>query len=94
MSDGRYFNLAAVDTRVKRVQKFGDGQSLKPVSELFAPISGDVVERNEELLEQPERVNAEPYGDGWLFKVRMADRTELNNLLSAQAYREHAGVDA
>ena len=94
LSDIVFVDLPAVGTRVTQFQKFGEIESVKSVSELYAPVSGDVVERNEELLEQPERVNAEPYGAGWLIKVRMADPNELDNLLSAQAYREHAGVDA
>ena len=94
LSDIVFVDLPAVGTRVTQFQKFGEIESVKSVSELYAPVSGDVVERNEELLEQPERVNAEPYGAGWLIKVRMADPNELDNLLSAQAYREHAGVGA
>ncbi len=94
LSDIVFVDLPAVGSRVTQFQKFGEIESVKSVSELFAPVSGDVVERNEEILEHPEQVNAEPYGAGWLIKVRMADPNELNNLLSAQAYREHAGVDA
>lgn len=61
-------------------------ESVKAASDIYAPISGEVVEINEELEDSPETVNNDPYGDGWLFKIKAEDESELNNLLNAEAY--------
>ena len=61
-------------------------ESVKAASDIYAPISGEVVEINEELEDSPETVNNDPYGDGWLFKIKAEDESELNNLLDAEAY--------
>ncbi|HEX2172323.1 MAG TPA: glycine cleavage system protein GcvH [Dehalococcoidia bacterium] len=92
LSDIVFVELPEVGARVTQFEKFGEIESVKSVSELYAPVSGDVIERNEELFDHPELVNAEPYGLGWLIRVRLADLDELANLLDAPAYRHHAGV--
>lgn len=61
-------------------------ESVKAASDIYAPISGKVVEINEDLEDSPEMVNSDPYGDGWLFKIKADDENELNNLLNAEAY--------
>lgn len=61
-------------------------ESVKAASDIYAPLSGEVVEINEELEDSPETVNNDPYGDGWLFKIKAEDESELNNLLNAEAY--------
>ena len=61
-------------------------ESVKAASDIYAPISGEVVEINEELEDSPETVNNDPYGDGWLFKIKADDVSELNNLLDADGY--------
>lgn len=61
-------------------------ESVKAASDIYAPISGKVVEINEDLEDSPEMVNNDPYGDGWLFKIKADDENELNNLLNAEAY--------
>jgi glycine cleavage system H protein len=58
---------------------------------VYAPISGEVLERNVKVIESPELVNTQPYGDGWMIKVRLADKGELGALLSAEEYRSHIG---
>jgi glycine cleavage system H protein len=70
---------------------FGTVEAVKTVSELFAPISGEIVEINAALEDDPELVNNDPYGDGWMVKVRVADASELDGLLSADDYKEIAG---
>jgi glycine cleavage system H protein len=76
------------------MQKFGEIESVKAVSELFAPVSGEVIEGNDGLADNPQWVNDDPYGDGWMLKVRLADPAELDQLLSAaeyEAFLEEAG---
>jgi len=67
---------------------FGSVESVKAVSELFMPVSGEVVEVNEELGSAPERINADPYGVGWMLRVRLRDRNETKGLMSAKEYDE------
>jgi len=75
------FNFSQDDT-------FGTVEAVKTVSELFAPIDGEVLELNEELEDNPELVNDDPYGDGWMVKIKISDPTQLDALLSAEAYEE------
>ncbi|HEV8336101.1 MAG TPA: glycine cleavage system protein GcvH [Candidatus Polarisedimenticolia bacterium] len=70
-------------------EELGTIESVKAVSEIYAPVSGEVVEVNEALRDHPEKVNGDPYGDGWLVKVRVGDRPEVDGLLSSEAYRSH-----
>jgi glycine cleavage system H protein len=67
-------------------------ESTKAASEVYAPVSGEIVAANTELAEHPERVNQSPYGKGWLFKLKVADRAELDGLLARDAYAKSAGV--
>ena len=69
-----------------RAESFGEIESVKAVSELIAPVSGTVVERNEAVVDAPELVNESPYEDGWLVKVEVADASELDGLMSAEEY--------
>ena len=64
---------------------------MKAASDVYAPVSGEVLERNVKVIESPELVNGQPYGDGWMIKVRLADRGELTSLLSPDEYRSHIG---
>ncbi|MFU8812395.1 MAG: glycine cleavage system protein GcvH [Balneolaceae bacterium] len=67
---------------------FGTVEAVKTVSELFAPVGGEIVEVNEALEDDPEQVNDDPYGDGWMVKLKVADTSELDNLLSADEYKD------
>jgi glycine cleavage system H protein len=67
---------------------YGEVESVKAVSELIAPLSGEVVAVNQQAVEAPETVNQDPYGDGWLVRVRLSNQTEVDSLLDAGAYRE------
>jgi len=67
---------------------FGVVESVKAVSDLFAPVGGRIVARNEELADRPELVNGDPYGEGWMVRIRLADADQLAELLDAQAYEE------
>ncbi len=68
-------------------EKFGEIESIKAVSDLYAPVGGEVVGINEALVDVPERVNDDPYGEGWMVRIKMTDPTELNALLDKTAYK-------
>jgi glycine cleavage system H protein len=67
---------------------YGEVESVKAVSELISPLSGEVVAVNQQVVDAPETVNEDPYGDGWLVRVRISERSEVESLLDAEAYRE------
>lgn len=67
---------------------FGTVEAVKTVSELFAPVAGEIIEINEELEMEPERVNDDPYGDGWMVKISMSDESQLGDLMSSEEYQE------
>lgn len=69
-------------------EEFGTIEAVKTVSELFAPVSGEIVEVNEKLENNPELVNDDPYGDGWMVKIKMDDSSQLDDLMSADDYKE------
>lgn len=89
LGDIVYLDLPAIGATVTQLDKLGEIESVKAVSDLFSPISGEVIEVNQEVVEAPELVNADAYGKGWLLKVRLSDPTELDKLLSAQAYEQY-----
>ena len=67
---------------------YGEVESVKAVSDVIAPLSGEVVEVNRKAVEEPETVNEDPYGDGWLIRIRMSEPSELESLLDAEAYKQ------
>ena len=77
-----------VGTSVAKDSAYAEVESVKAVSDVYAPLSGEVTEVNEALADAPERINEDPYGDGWLVKVRLSDPAEVEALLDAAAYRE------
>ena len=83
-----YFSPPEVGATVSKDADYGELESTKAVSNLVAPLSGEVVEVNGALADAPETINEDPYGDGWLVKIRMSDRGELESLLDAGAYRK------
>ena len=87
LGDVVYLDLPAEGDDVSAGDRFGEIESVKTVSDLYAPISGEVLAANGELEEQPELVNDSPYDEGWLIRVRIADESELDDLLDADAYR-------
>jgi glycine cleavage system H protein len=70
---------------------FGSVESVKAVSELFLPVAGEVTEVNESLSDEPEKVNTDPYGDGWMLRVKLSNRGEVDSLLSAAEYEDYIG---
>ncbi|MCL6641260.1 MAG: glycine cleavage system protein GcvH [Candidatus Rokubacteria bacterium] len=88
LGDVVYLDLPAVGARVAQFEKMGEIESVKTVSDLYSPITGEVVEVNEEAKEHPERVNEDPYGAGWLIRVRPRNPAEVDALLDAAAYEQ------
>jgi glycine cleavage system H protein len=86
LGDIVFVELPPVGTTLAQLATFGVVESVKAVSDLFAPIGGEVVEVNEGLASSPEVVNSDPYGAGWMLRVRVADRAEVDALLDATAY--------
>jgi glycine cleavage system H protein len=83
--------LPEVGAQVTQGAAFGEVESTKSVSDLYAPVSGTVVARNDALDGQPELINSEPYGSGWIVEIEPASDTEFGSLLDAEAYRALAG---
>jgi glycine cleavage system H protein len=77
-----------VGSSLARDESYGEVESVKAVSDLIAPLSGEVVEVNQAVVEAPETINSDPYGEGWLVKVRLSDSGELDDLLNVQAYKQ------
>ena len=86
LGDVVYIDLPDPGARLEQFAKFGEVESVKAVSDLFIPLSGTVTEVNQEAVDDPELVNTDPYGGGWLIKLRIDDSAGLDNLLSAEAY--------
>jgi glycine cleavage system H protein len=89
LGDVVYVDLPEPGTQVTAGQAFGEVESTKSVSDVYAPISGTIVERNGALEDTPELVNQQPYGEGWLVAIEAADPSELDALLDGAAYRKH-----
>lgn len=86
LGDIVFVELPAAGTAVEASRPFGVVESVKAVSDLFAPLAGEVVATNEALAGGPELVNSDPYGDGWMVRLRLADAADLDDLLDADAY--------
>ncbi len=88
LGDLVYLDLPSSGTQVKQLDKLGEIESVKAVSDLYSPVSGEVTEVNQEVVDRPELANQSPYGQGWLVRVRLADPAELDSLLTAEQYDE------
>lgn len=91
LGDIVYVELPKVGDRVESGTAFGVIESVKTASDLYAPVSGEVVEVNDELVEQPQTVNDDPYAAGWMIKIRPEDATQVERLLTAEQYAEQTG---
>jgi glycine cleavage system H protein len=83
-----HFEAPEVGASISKDQSYGEVESVKAVSDLIAPLSGEVVAVNGKVVDEPETVNDDPYGEGWLVRIRMSDRGELDSLLDVAAYRK------
>lgn len=86
-----YVEIETEGETLDNEEVFGTVEAVKTVSDLFMPISGEIVEFNTGLEEEPELVNSDPYGKGWMIKIKITDSSELENLLSFEAYKELVG---
>lgn len=84
-----HFEAPAVGASVAKDSSYGEVESVKAVSDLISPLSGEVLEVNEKVVDAPETVNDDPYGEGWLIRIRMSDSSEVDALMDAAAYRAH-----
>jgi glycine cleavage system H protein len=84
-----HFEPPEAGAHVAKDASYGEVESVKAVSDLISPLSGEIVEVNQKVVDAPETVNEDPYGDGWLIRIRLDDASETESLLDAAAYREH-----
>lgn len=91
LGDIIYLELPESGTHVGKGDPFGTVEAVKTVEEIYAPVTGEVVETNGGLEEHPELVNQSPYAEGWLVRIRMSDPSELDQLLDSEGYREQVG---
>jgi glycine cleavage system H protein len=83
-----HFEPPAEGSALAKDESYGEVESVKAVSDLISPLSGEVVEVNQKVVDEPETINEDPYGDGWLVKVRLSDPGEVDGLLDPEAYRQ------
>jgi glycine cleavage system H protein len=88
LSDLVFLDLPDIGTDVMQNEPFGEIESVKAVSDLYAPMTGEIVERNERLMEELDTLNKDPFGGGWMLKVRIEKPNEVNNLLDDAAYQK------
>lgn len=91
LGDVVFVELPEKGATVRQFSSLGVVESVKAASDIYSPISGEVLERNVKVIEKPELVNQKPYDDGWMLKVKLADKGELQKLMNAEDYRSHIG---
>lgn len=89
LGDIVYVEVETIDETLDQDEVFGSVEAVKTVSDLFLPLTGTVLEFNENLEDEPEKVNEDPYGEGWMIKMKFTDQQELNDLMDAEAYKAH-----
>lgn len=94
LGDIVYVELPAIGAAMAKDEPFGVVESVKSVSDIFGPAAGEVIARNDELEEHPELVNEDPYGKGWMVRVRLTASGDLDDLLEAAAYEREIGLEA
>jgi len=87
LGDIVYVEVDTLDETLEAEEVFGTVEAVKTVSDLFLPLSGEIVEFNENLEDEPEKVNTDPYGEGWMIKLKFSDESQLDSLLSAEDYK-------
>lgn len=92
LGDIVYVEVETLGETLEAEEVFGTVEAVKTVSDLFMPLSGEILEFNDSLESEPEKVNTDPYGDGWMIKVKIAETSQLDNLLDAEAYQELIGA--
>jgi len=92
LGDIVYVEVETLDETLDKEEVFGTVEAVKTVSDLFQPLSGEIIEFNEGLEDEPEKVNSDPYGEGWMVKIKMSDPSEVESLLSDTEYKELVGA--
>ena len=92
LGDIVYVEIESLGEQLDKEEIFGSVEAVKTVSDLFLPVSGEITEMNEGLEDNPELINDDPYGKGWIIKMKISDQNELSDLLSANAYKELIGA--
>ena len=92
LGDIVYVDVDTIDETIEKDEVFGSVEAVKTVSDLFMPLTGEVTAFNEILEDEPEKVNSDPYGDGWMIKILISDDSQINELLSAKEYKELIGA--
>ncbi|MCH2192988.1 glycine cleavage system protein GcvH [Kordia sp.] len=92
LGDIVYVDVETLDEEVDKDEVFGTVEAVKTVSDLFMPLTGEVIELNESLEDDPELVNKDPYGEGWMIKIKIKDSSEVDGLLDAEGYKEVLGA--
>ncbi len=92
LGDIVYVEVETLDETLDKDEVFGTVEAVKTVSDLFLPLSGEIIAFNEGLEEEPEKVNTDPYGEGWMIKIKISDASQIEELLSADAYKELIGA--
>ena len=91
LGDIIFVEFPSVGQMLKKDDPFGTIEAVKTVADLFAPLSGEVLEINEALEDAPESVNSDPYGEGWIVKIKLSNQTEVDSLMSADDYKQISG---
>lgn len=91
LGDIVYVEVETLDETLDKEEVFGTVEAVKTVSDLFLPVSGEIIAFNADLEEEPEKVNEDPYGAGWMVRIKMSDTSEIDDLLDAAAYKELIG---
>ncbi|WP_190811127.1 glycine cleavage system protein GcvH [Flagellimonas sp. S3867] len=92
LGDIVYVEVETVDETLDKEEVFGTVEAVKTVSDLFLPLSGEIIEFNEILEDEPEKVNTDPYGEGWMIKIKMSDLSETEGLMSDEDYKALIGA--
>lgn len=92
LGDIVYVEVETLDETLEAEEVFGTVEAVKTVSDLFLPVAGEIIEFNETLEDEPEKVNTDPYGDGWMIKVKVSNISDLDSLLSAEDYKAIIGA--
>jgi glycine cleavage system H protein len=92
LGDIVYVEVETLDETLDKEEVFGTVEAVKTVSDLFLPLSGEIIAFNEALEDEPEKVNTDPYGEGWMIKIKFSDEAELDELLSDTEYKELVGA--
>ncbi len=92
LGDIVYVEVETVDETLEKEEIFGTVEAVKTVSDLYLPLSGEIIEFNNSLEDEPEKVNTDPYGEGWMIKIKISDPAEMESLLNAAEYKELIGA--